>query len=117
MTEIYKIKPRDLIRQRRGPIPKELEEKQNKDRKIKRAIRKSLQASIKDPLQGKIIPAIAKETKIPTQVINWHLTSMRKYNIAYETPEREGQYYKWVLIPQDHQQGKKKKNKTENGKK
>lgn len=65
---------------------------------IKNAIRKALRGSDMDPEKEKTIPAIAKEIGRPTHVIHWYLTSMRKYSIAVETPNREGQYHKWALI-------------------
>ncbi|MCK4849565.1 MAG: hypothetical protein KAT16_11085 [Candidatus Heimdallarchaeota archaeon] len=99
------LKPIEQIRLRRGTIPEKLKLQNKKHREIKKAIRNVLKGSENDHKQGKTIPEIAKETKIPTHIINWHLASMRKYNTALESSERDGQYHKWALIPK----AKKKK--------
>ena len=99
------LKPIEQIRLRRGTIPKKLKLQNKEHREIKKAIRNTLKGSEKDPKKGKTIPEIAEETKISTHIINWHLASMRKYNTALESSERDGQYHKWALIPKD----KKKK--------
>ena len=99
------LKPVEQIRLRRGEVPEELKQLNKKHRDIKKAIRSTLEGSETDHTKGKIIPEIAKETKIPTHIVNWHLTSMRKYNTALETTVKDGQYYKWALIPK----AKKKK--------
>jgi DNA invertase Pin-like site-specific DNA recombinase len=93
------LKPIEQIRLRRGTIPEKLKLQNKKHREIKKAIRNVLKGSENDHKTGKTIPEIAEETKISTHIINWHLASMRKYNTALESSERDGQYHKWVLIP------------------
>lgn len=66
---------------------------------IKSAIREALKGSESDPEKEKTIPVIAKEIGYPAHVVYWYLTSMRKYSQAVESPNREGQYHKWALIP------------------
>ncbi|MHA2304003.1 MAG: hypothetical protein ACXACU_01335 [Candidatus Hodarchaeales archaeon] len=66
---------------------------------IKNAIRKALEGSETDPEKEKTIPTIATEIGHPTHIVHWYLTSMRKYSIASETANRDGQYFKWALIP------------------
>ena len=99
------LKPIEQIRLRRGTIPEKLKLQNKEHREIKKAIRNALKGSEKDHKKGKTIPEIAEETKISTHIINWQLASMRKYNTALESSERDGQYHKWVLIPK----AKKKK--------
>ncbi len=65
---------------------------------IKNQIRAALNGSDVDPAKEKTIPKIAKEIGQPNHVVHWYLTSMRKYSIAVETPNREGQYHKWALV-------------------
>ncbi len=65
---------------------------------IKNAIREALKGSDVDPEKEKTILAIAKEIGQPKHVVHWYLTSMRKYSIAVETANREGQYHKWALV-------------------
>jgi hypothetical protein len=100
-------KPRDQIQQRRGVIPQELELRIKEHRNIKRGIREALKDSDNDLEKAKIIPIIAAETGYPTYIINWHLTSMKKYGTAAETNLREGQYYKWALISKKPKKQKK----------
>jgi hypothetical protein len=102
------LKPIEQIRLRRGTIPDKLKQQNKEHREIKKEIRNALKGSENDHTKGKTIPEIAKETKIPTHIINWHLASMRKYNAAIETSEREEQYHKWALIPK----AKKKKEES-----
>ena len=66
---------------------------------IKNAIRKALEGSETDTEKEKTIPVIAEEIGQPTHIVNWYLTSMRKYSLATETTNRVGQYFKWALIP------------------
>ena len=66
---------------------------------IKNAIRRALEGSDTDPEKEKTIPTIAEEISQPTHIVNWYLTSMRKYSIATETTNKAGQYFKWALIP------------------
>ena len=65
---------------------------------IKNAIRESLKGSDVDPEKEKTILTIAEEIGQPKHVVHWYLTSMRKYSIAVETSNREGQYHKWALV-------------------
>lgn len=65
---------------------------------VKNAIRKSLEGSETDTTKEKTIITIAEEVGYPTNVVHWYLTSMRKYSITVETPNREGQYHKWALV-------------------
>ena len=98
------LKPVEQIRLRRGEVPEELKQQNKKHREIKKAIRNALKDSENDHKKGKTIPEIAEETKIPSHVINWHLASMRKYNTALESSEKEGQFVKWALIPKAKKQ-------------
>ncbi|MHA1973618.1 MAG: hypothetical protein ACTSW1_11525 [Candidatus Hodarchaeales archaeon] len=100
-------KPRDIIKQRRGPIPKELDYRVKADRAIKRSIRGSLKGSETDLSKAKTIPEISKDTGIPTEIINYHLAAMRKYGTAFETTNRDGQYFKWALIKKERKKSKK----------
>ena len=65
---------------------------------IKNAIRAALLGSDVDPAKEKTIPVIAEEIGQPRHVVHWYLTSMRKYSIAVETSNRDGQYHKWALV-------------------
>ena len=65
---------------------------------IKNAIRAALIGSDVDPAKEKTIPVIAEEIGQPRHVVHWYLTSMRKYSIAVETSNRDGQYHKWALV-------------------
>lgn len=101
MNKQNNIKPQDLIRQRRGPVPEALNDCVKESNKIKKAIRAVLEGSDLDPNKAKTVPMIAKETKIASNIIHWHLTSMRKYGTATESNLKDGQYPKWVLIPKE----------------
>ncbi|MHA1993907.1 MAG: hypothetical protein ACW97Z_05160 [Candidatus Hodarchaeales archaeon] len=65
---------------------------------IKNAIREALMGSDVDPAKEKTIPVIAEAIGQPRHVVHWYLTSMRKYSIAVETSNRDGQYHKWALV-------------------
>ncbi|MHA1215026.1 MAG: hypothetical protein ACTSR2_12110 [Candidatus Hodarchaeales archaeon] len=101
-------KPRDIIRNRRGSIPKELDDRVKTNRAIKRSIRSSLEGSDTDLSKAETIPEISKDTGIPTEIINYHLASMKKYGTAFETTNRDGQYFKWALIKKETKKSKKK---------
>ncbi len=107
MNDQSDVKPRDLIRQRRGTIPDTLNARVKENNRIKKAIREALQGSDSDPEKAKTVPTISKETKIPSNVIHWHLTSMRKYGTATESNLKDGQYPKWVLISKEPPKKKK----------
>ena len=65
---------------------------------IKNAIRAALMGSDVDPAKEKTILTIAEEIGQPKHVVHWYLTSMRKYSLAVETANRDGQYHKWALV-------------------
>jgi hypothetical protein len=65
---------------------------------IKNAIRRALEGSETDSEKEKTIPMIAEATNLPSHIVHWYLTSMRKYSLATETTNKVGQYFKWALI-------------------
>ena len=90
-------KARDLIKQRRGPIPESLRDSYREAGRIKKAIRKALAE------EPKTVPEISSETDISPEKVFWFLNSMRKYGEVQETTTRKGPYYTYALIQKKEQ--------------
>jgi predicted transcriptional regulator len=86
----YRLKPIENLQNRFNRVEEAIH--------VKNAIRKALKGSETDPDKEKTILTIAEEIGYPTNIVHWYLTSMRKYGIVVETPNREGQHHKWALV-------------------
>ncbi|MBU0640442.1 MAG: hypothetical protein KKB50_16380 [Planctomycetes bacterium] len=88
------MKPIQILRERRGGIPKELVERSRRQAQT----HKLLRATLKD--SPKTVPEIARITELPTHEVFWYLMGMRKYGQIIEGEERDG-YYEYALKPEE----------------
>jgi hypothetical protein len=92
------MKPIQILRERRGGVPKELVERSRRQAQA----HKLLASALKDG--PKTVPEIAKITELPTHEVFWYLMGMRKYGQIVEGEEREG-YYEYALKPEKERKG------------
>jgi len=62
--------------------------------KEQQGIRKQLKAELKDG--PKTVPEMAEATGMPADVVLWHLTAMKKYDLVVEAGQ-SGEYYQYEL--------------------
>lgn len=98
MSQSNKKEQLAILKKRLGVVPEALLQELKENKKIKKAIKASLKGTESNPDNGKTIPEISKESGFSTEIINWHLASMRKYGFAVESPKKKGKYYKWALV-------------------
>ncbi len=84
-------KPIQILRERRGGVPRELIERNRQQAAIRRKLAEVLQSA------SKTVPELAQETGLPTHEVFWHLMGMKKYGKVAEGKEREG-YFEYELI-------------------
>ena len=87
-----------ILRERRGGVPKELLERSRQQAKT----HKLLTAALKNG--PKTVPEIAQITGLPTHEAFWYLMGMRKYGQIIEGEERDG-YYEYALKPGEERNG------------
>ena len=91
MTEQpQKEKPIQIIRERRGGVPKELLERNRAQTKTRKRIVQALEDG------PKTVPEVAKATAMPSHEVLWKLMGMKKYGLVVEGEERDG-YYQYAL--------------------
>jgi len=83
-------KPIQVLRERRGGLPKELVERSRQQAKT----HKLLTAALKDG--PKTVPELAEATAMPSHEVLWKLMGMKKYGLVVEGEERDG-YYQYAL--------------------
>jgi hypothetical protein len=83
-------KPIQVLRERRGGVPKDL---LAANREQKRLLRR-----LKDALRGgpRTVPEVADETGLPTDVVFWHLMALKKFGEVVEDEPR-GDYCAYRL--------------------
>lgn len=79
-----------ILRERRGGVPRELTERNRQQLANRRRIVNALTGG------AKTVPEIAKETNLPPHEAFWHLMGMKKYGKLVEGEEREG-YFEYAL--------------------
>lgn len=82
--------PLQVLRERRGPLPRQLTEQVRQNNAVKAAIRKALASGPKS------VPEIAETTGLPAVQIFWFLMSMRKYGQVVEDSQ-DGDYFRYAL--------------------
>lgn len=92
------MKPVQILRERRGGVPKELVERSRRQAQT----HKLLTTALKDG--PKTVPEIARITELPTHEVLWYLMGMRKYGQIVEGEERDG-YYEYALKPEAERKG------------
>jgi hypothetical protein len=93
-----KMKPIQILRERRGGVPKELVERSRRQAQTHKRLTRALTDG------PKTVPEIAKITELPTHEVFWHLMGMRKYGQIVEGEERDG-YYEYALKPEQERKG------------
>jgi len=84
------IKPIQILRERRGGVPKEHVERSRQQAKT----HKLLTAALKDG--PKTVPEVAQASGLPTHEVLWYLMGMKKYGQVVEGEERDG-YHEYAL--------------------
>ena len=83
-------KPIQVLRERRGGVPKELLERSRAQAKMRKKISEALEDG------PKTVPEVAKATAMPSHEVLWKLMGMKKYGLVVEGEERDG-YYQYAL--------------------
>jgi hypothetical protein len=92
MTAVEKHKSKMLeLKERRGPVSEQLLESVRRNNAAKSAVKRALAAG---PLT---VPEIAEAAGLPTQMILWTVTTMRKYGSVVED-STDGSYARYALI-------------------
>jgi predicted Rossmann fold nucleotide-binding protein DprA/Smf involved in DNA uptake len=88
------VRQLQILRERRGPIPQELQNRRQESVTIRKAIVEALQD------EPKTVPEIAKITSLPSDKVFWQLMSMMKYGAIAER-ELDGDYYRYALVKKE----------------
>jgi hypothetical protein len=94
MEKPREMKPIQILRERRGGVPKESTERSRRQAQI----HKLLTTALKDG--PKTVPEIARITELPTHEVLWHVMGWKKYGRIVEGEERDG-YYEYALKPEE----------------
>ena len=88
-------KPIQILRDRRGGVPKERMENHRERTKIRKRITEALEDG------PKTVPEIAKITGLPNHEVMWYVMGMKKYGEVAEGEERD-EYYEYVLLKEEN---------------
>lgn len=86
--------PIQVLRERRGGVPKHLVERNRQQIAVRRKLVEALRAG------PKTVPELAQATGLPRHHVFWHLMAMRKYGTVSEGAERE-EYFLYALIERE----------------
>jgi hypothetical protein len=92
------MKPVQILRERRGGVPKELVERSRRQAKTHKLLTTALQDG------PKTVPEIAGITGLPSHEVLWHVMGMKKYGQIVEGEERDN-YYEYALKPEEERKG------------
>ena len=90
------VVPIQVLRERRGGVPRELTERNRQQLANRRRIVDALKRGTKT------VPAIAKETNLPPHEVFWHLMAMKKYGKLVEGQQCED-YFEYALAAEPEQ--------------
>jgi hypothetical protein len=90
-TEPKTKRPIQILRERRGALPRELVQRHRQQRVVRRKIEKALKSA------AKTVPELAAEIGEATHDVLWHVTAMKKYGKVAEA-EASGSYFKYILV-------------------
>lgn len=93
---VERKKPIEILRERRGGVPKKLLERHRQQAANRRGIVGALQTA------SKTVPEIAKETGLPPHEVFWHLMAMKKYGKLVEGQQRDD-YFEYALAEASEQ--------------
>jgi hypothetical protein len=97
MEKPGKARPIQILRERRGGVPKELLERSRRQAQTQKVLTAALRNG------PKTVPEIARTTRLPAHEVLWYIMGMRKYGQIVEGEERDG-YYEYVLKPEEERQ-------------
>ncbi len=83
-------KPIAVLRERRGGVPRELLERNRREKADRRRIVDALRSG------PKTVPEIARQANVPPHETLWHLMSMKKYGKLVEG-QQQGDYFEYAL--------------------
>ena len=83
-------KPIQVLRERRGGVPKALAERNREQARILKQLTAVLENGSKTP------PELAEAVGMPIHEVFWYLMGMRKYGEVVEGQEQDG-YYEYAL--------------------
>lgn len=89
-------KPIQILRERRGGVPRELVER-NRQQSV---TRKRITAALQN--EPKTVPELAREIDQPSHEVLWHVMGMKKYGKVIEAEQVDG-YFKYQLIDESRQ--------------
>ncbi len=84
-------KPIQILRERRGGVPRELVERNRQQSAIRKRITEALRN------ESRTVPELARELDQPSHEVLWHLMGMKKYGKVVEAEQVDG-YFKYQLI-------------------
>jgi len=90
-TKTKSKNPLQILRERRGGVPRELMEQNRRQT----AIRKSIVAVLQK--ESKTIPELAHQVELPEHKVFWYVMGMKKYGKVAEAEQVDG-YFKYALI-------------------
>ena len=83
-------KPIQILRERRGGVPKALVAKSRAQKERFRRMKAALSAG------PRTVPEVAAETGLDTGEVLWHLMALKKFGEVVEGEERDG-YFEYAL--------------------
>lgn len=84
-------KPIQILRERRGGVPRELLERNRRQK----AVRKSIADALREGAQT--IPELARLIDLPADETFWYVMGMKKYGTVYEAEQEDG-YFRYALV-------------------
>lgn len=85
-----------VLRERRGGVPRELVEANRRQNAVRRKIVSALGEG------PKTVPELAEAVDVPAHEVLWHVMGLKKYGKAQEA-EQDGEYFKYMLIDDSRQ--------------
>ncbi len=89
-------KPIQVLRERRGGVPRELVERNRQQSAIRKRITEILQT------EPKTVPELAREIELPSHEVLRYVMGMKKYGKVVEA-EQVGGYFKYRLMEEPRQ--------------
>ncbi len=83
-------KPIQVLRERRGGIPKHLLAKNREQKQLVKRLKEALRSG------PQTVPEVAAETGLGTAEVLWHLMALKKFGHVNEVRERDG-YFEYAL--------------------
>jgi len=91
-----KKSPIQILRERRGGVPRELVQRNRRQNAIRQGISKALQE------ESKTVPELARQLELPAHEVFWYVMGMKKYGKVAEGEQVDG-YFKYAWIEESRQ--------------